>query len=151
MSKYIVTRPDEEGNIISMTLEFDETGHQFLRSLQVVGTWEDIIWRNLWNYPPLSEKAFLTWNYPGNKVEEVPSDISFVKFWNDFGNKVGNKSAIEKQYNAHPDEEKIAMLKAIGPYKRYIQIMNYAQAMANTWMTQRRWENDYSTKPKIQR
>jgi hypothetical protein len=146
MSKYIVTRTDDDGNPISIQLEFDESQYKFLRSMVVTGNWDVTIWRNLWNHPPFTEANFLEWDYPGNKREEIPADLSFARFWEEYDNKVGNKKKIEKQFSLLSESDKIDIFKAIPRYHRWLIVTSIAQAMASTWLGQERWKNDYSKK-----
>jgi hypothetical protein len=150
MSKYIVTRKDDEGKTISMTFEFSETDHKFLKSMIVDGEWESPVWRGLWHNPPFTEDTFLKWHWPGNKVELIPEDLSFARFWEEFANKTGNKDKVEKQFNALSNAIKMEIFKAIPRYHRYLTVTGFAQAMASTWLNNERWNDSYSTKPKNQ-
>lgn len=142
--KYSVTT--SENPDLRMTLEYSQDG--FLRCWKVEGLWPVEFWRMMWSTPPLSPKALLNWQlFPANiKVEEIPEDLSFERFWEEYSYKVGNKKAIEKQFNALPESDKIAAFKAIPRYHRFLSVTPIAQAMASTWLKQERWTNDYSLK-----
>lgn len=144
MSKYLITRTDDEGNTIEMTLEFSETGTEFLKAWTVNGEFDSFFWRALWRCPPLSRNALLHFQYDGTKIEEIPADLTFSVFWKAYGYKVGNKAKAEKLWDSLTDHDKKANLKAIPKYLAWLaRKQNMEQAQATTWLNQRRWEGDY--------
>ncbi len=156
MSKYLITLLEQGKPVpgVSMTVQYDGEEPHFLTSWIVEGKWPVELWRTIWKTPPVSEKGLSALVIAASsyiKVEEIAADLSFGRFWEEFGNKVGNKTAVEKKWNELTNDEKVAVFKAIPRYHRHMTITNCFQAMPATWLNGRRWEDSYSTKPKIQR
>jgi hypothetical protein len=153
MSKYLITLLQSDLPGRTMILEYDDTDEGFLKSWTVDGEWPVPVWREFWKRPPinestiLSETAFLTCV----RIENIENDLSFARFWEEYGYKIGPKSKIEKQFNAIAEAEKIKIFKAIPRYHRYLTVSGVNQAMASTWLAQERWNNDYSTKAQNKR
>jgi hypothetical protein len=142
--KYLVTRTDDEGNVISMTFEYGQEGFMFLKRWTIEGNWPDAFWRNIWKNPPYTPQVLLKWDYPGTEIKEVPEDLSFIIFWEQFKYKVGDKKKAEKLWNLMNDGDRIAALAGIPKYLFWLATkQNMEQTHATTWLKQRRWENDY--------
>lgn len=80
------------------------------------------------------------------KVEliEVQLDLSFEKFWNEYGYKVGSKSKAEKNWKALTDADKTKALQSISKYKRYLQVKTgIEQVYPERYLSHRRFENDF--------
>ncbi|MDK7675083.1 hypothetical protein QP547_04570 [Weeksella virosa] len=73
------------------------------------------------------------------KVEEVPADISFDRFWTEYG-KHGTKSVMMKRYNKLKDNEKISAILGIRIERRKKQKDQTAMPYAETYLNQKRWE-----------
>lgn len=144
MSKHITT-----SELFNGFIAWDFNSDNFLVSLEINA--ELSVRQYLWlskDFPMTLDDLLALQANSKLVVKEVPEDLSFNRFWDAFSHKVGNKAKIEKQWNAMPDIDKIAALAAVPRYLRYLTVTSYAQAMASTWLEQRRWENEYSTKPK---
>ncbi|MCF8339210.1 MAG: hypothetical protein K9I74_14630 [Bacteroidales bacterium] len=98
-------------------------------------------------YLPLKEKELDVWaSALKGKVEidEVPEDLSFDRFWNEYNYKVGNKQRAEKPWNKLGDAEKLKVLKSIPKYEYWLAThQGIAKAHATTYLNQRRWENEF--------
>jgi len=81
------------------------------------------------------------------RIKVVSADLSFSIFWKEYDYKVGNKLKVEKLWNALDEADCIAVLEHIPAYKRYLKNSNLAQAYPETFLNQRRWENELP-KPK---
>ena len=68
-------------------------------------------------------------------------DLSFARFWDDYGKKVGNKSRVEKKWNALPQADKIMALGVLPRIKRYYAARRLDLPYAETFLDQRRYEN----------
>jgi hypothetical protein len=80
-----------------------------------------------------------------NKVKESKIKkedyIEFSVFWNLYNHKVGNKPGAEKKWHKLTSEEQIKIMEVLPTYLSTIKDKQY-QAHAETWLNQRRWENE---------
>lgn len=129
----------------SRAMIFEYGPDRFLVSLTVTDAMPIAVWKELWNAPPLNEDVLLR-GYTFGSIKEIPTDLSFAAFWEAYAHKVGNKPKTEKLWNALSEMDKIAALAAVPRYIRWLSVRTVEQAMASTWLTQRRWENDFSSK-----
>lgn len=77
-----------------------------------------------------------------SKIKEL-TDISFEIFWNKYNNKVGNKQRTEKIWNHLSEGERLKIIETIPKYIAYLKQSKIAQAYPETFLNQRRWENEY--------
>jgi hypothetical protein len=83
------------------------------------------------------------WVKAGCEVRDISRiDLSFEKFWEVYGNKVGNKKGCEKKWNALEAHDRLLAIGVIPRMQRYyiekrIDNMPYPE----TFLNQRRWEN----------
>jgi len=140
MKKYHLTTSNES---VNMTLAYGED--DFLTRWDVHTSCPRTFWQLLWHAPPLSLGALnmLLEKNPGMfLLKEVPEDMSFVVFWEAYKHKVGNKARAEKLWNALPETDRLAALRAVPRYLYFlVQRPNMEQAFAETWLNQRRWES----------
>lgn len=77
-------------------------------------------------------------------ISESITDTSFKAFWEKFRNKVGNKPRAEKLYKLLSPEEKLQVIMSIKKYHNWlIQNPNVQQLYPETYLAQRRWENQF--------
>ncbi len=82
--------------------------------------------------------------FKNTTVSECIADTSFKAFWDKFGNKVGNKIRADKLYKLLSDEEKLQVMSSIKKYHNWlVQNPNVQQLYPETYLAQRRWENQY--------
>lgn len=140
--KIIFTSPKLQGKIL---FEFNTNG--FIKSFEIE-TEED------------ANEKFIRWmfrNFPVHEqalesdifkklftIAKVHGDLSFPAFWEAYGYKVGNKKRAERIWDALSDVERAQALANCKRYKQYLSLRpNMEQAYAETWLTQRRFENNY--------
>lgn len=76
-------------------------------------------------------------------VEALPSDLSFNTFWEAYGNKL-NRDRTMKLWVSLPDSERIAALRAVPKYKRYLSAKpNIEQKYPDTWLKNKFWNDSY--------
>jgi hypothetical protein len=97
----------------------------------------------LWKWVPTVESDIQTFRHDRIKVTRVAEDVSFDAFWNLFSYKVGKKERAERLWNALREDEKAAAMAAIPKYKGFLANYGTAQAYPETWIGQRRWENEF--------
>lgn len=78
------------------------------------------------------------------KVEVIPDSLTFQDFWDLFGNKVGKKVKAEQLWKLLPEAEKREAIIGIKRYKNWlIQNPNVQMLYPETFLSQKRWENEY--------
>ena len=81
------------------------------------------------------------------QVANIPPDLSFNAFWGDYNYKIGNKKRCEKLWNELNDAERTLVLKSLPKYDFFLKMKNgQAKVYPETFLSQHRWENDYSIK-----
>jgi len=140
--KYILTSEKLNGKIL-----FDFTSKGLLKAFEIEA--EDDVGEKLvrWflGYMPLHEKAMRAHPYiTVFKVEKVGTDLTFKAFWEAYAYKVGNKKRAEKLWGALTEPERAQAMAAAVKYKRWLSTRNQDQAYAETWLKQRRFENNYN-------
>ena len=88
---------------------------------------------------------FERWRKVGCTVrDESENNTSFARFWAAYDYKVGNKARVEKKWNALPDGDRLLALGAIARYKRFALDKKQNRVYPETYIDQRRWENEYT-------
>lgn len=78
------------------------------------------------------------------EVTEIEPDLSFDRFWNEYGYKVGKKQRSENLWKAMKKDEKVLCLKSISKYKFWVaQQPNGFSLYPETYLSQKRWENEF--------
>lgn len=68
-------------------------------------------------------------------------DLSFEKFWDHYGYKVGNISRNKKLWNTLIDTDKILAIGFVRRYKIFAEKKGIDLCYPETYLAQRRWEN----------
>lgn len=90
-------------------------------------------------------EGFAHWQKAGCRIEDISNaDYCFERFWNLYGYKVGNKARVQKKWDRLPEGEKILALAAIPKYRRFCESKHIELAYPETYIDQRRWENEYT-------
>ena len=89
--------------------------------------------------------AYASINKQKVTVREVPSDLSFTRFWNAYNYKVGNKDRAEKLWYKLSDAEKLFCLEQIKAYDGWLlNKKNMEKTYAETFLNQKRFTNNFS-------
>lgn len=96
-------------------------------------------------YRPAQEVAeFAHWKAVGCEIKITSHiDTSFDAFWNAYAYKVGNKTRVQKKWNAMKVSERILAIGAIPRYKRFADSKKIERVYPETYIDQRRWENEF--------
>lgn len=87
---------------------------------------------------------FEMWRRAGCAVkDESVGDTGFERFWNAYGYKVGNKARVAKKWNALGEGDRLLALGAIARYKRFAEGKKIDRVYPETYIDQRRWENEF--------
>lgn len=79
-------------------------------------------------------------------IEMEPHDLSFLTFWEAYSNKQ-NKDRAMRFWLALNEEDRIAALRAIPKYNRYLAMKpNIEKKYPDTWLKNRSWTDEYRVK-----
>lgn len=76
-------------------------------------------------------------------LKPVPQDLSFEIYWEAYSHKVGKKERAKKLWEALPEKDKIMCLQSIPRYKSWLAFRNIEMLYPETYLSQRRFENQY--------
>ncbi|RLZ08578.1 hypothetical protein [Faecalibacter macacae] len=135
--KYIVTSEQFTGEVV---YEYNLNGFLINFSLNISNTSRAVanfFYTNL----PSTLDMMQTWiDKAGNfKVEEVPADLSFDRFWEEYG-KHGTKSMAKKKYEKLKPLEQLAALLHLPVERDKKKKDGTAMPYAETYLNQKRWE-----------
>lgn len=77
----------------------------------------------------------------GKELKKKEDKIDFSVFWNLYNHKIGNKPGAEKKWNKLTLSEQKKIIEVLPVYLTTIKDKQF-QAHADTWLNQRRWENE---------
>jgi hypothetical protein len=141
MKKFLLTFPTQPEAKCIIAYQ-----RKLLKSIEFEGDFEDGQKAWLLCNTPLKASSFgeSFSNAAKFRYAEIAEDASFKAFWELFAYKVGNKSKVERLWNAMSEAEKSQALLKIPKYKYSLaQSNNREQAYPETWLNQRRWENEH--------
>lgn len=121
---------DDKGVLYALEFQCDVTYERIRRILQM---------NDIFTVDSLNEFV-RKWGF---KLSEMEEDLSFERFWNTYGYKVGNKAKAMKLWNSLSDADKAMCLRRIKAYKNYLERTGIAQAYPETYLRNRRWEDQY--------
>lgn len=126
-----VVEYDEDGEIKGITFEAgDEAAKQWLLTEAQVRLADLEAWAKRWI------KKIV--------VIEMPTDLSFNAFWNLYDYKVGKKEKTVQLWTALNEAERTACLRAVPRYKQWLaQKPSMEKLYPQTFLSQRRWENEF--------
>lgn len=82
------------------------------------------------------------WVSVGCEIRDVSNiDLSFEKFWQVYGSKMGNKNDCKTKWNKLEITEKMLALGAIPRMQKYHTGRGIGIPFPETYLNQRRWEN----------
>jgi len=135
--KYIVTSDRFTGEVI---YEYNLNGYLLNFSINISNTIIGIVkffYLNLpYNLDMMQEWLDKAKDF---KVEEVPADLSFDRFWEEYG-KHGTKSVSKKRYEKLKPLEQLAALLHLPKERDKKKLDGTAMPYAETYLNQKRWE-----------
>ncbi|WP_291058990.1 MULTISPECIES: hypothetical protein [unclassified Empedobacter] len=135
--KYIVTSDRFTGEVI---YEYNLNGFLVNFSVNISNTIFGIV-KFFYTHLPYNLDLMQMWLDKAKdfKVEEVPADLSFDRFWEEYG-KHGTKSVAKKKYEKLKPIEKLAALLHLPKERDKKKIDGTAMPYAETYINQKRWE-----------
>ncbi len=80
----------------------------------------------------------------GCTVDDVTErDLSFARFWQSYGYKVGDRRRVERKWDALSDEDRLLALQGISRQRRHSDQHRTDMPYPETYLNQRRWENQF--------
>ena len=137
MRKYVLTSPEFEGELI---FGYNTEGVLVFYENKAELKTEHLVWLS-GHFPHVSDH--LPRIVRKGKITEI-TDLSFERFWNEYGFKVGNKKRAEKLWVALQESERIAVFEHLPKYNYYLKThQGLMKAYPETFLNQRRWENEF--------
>lgn len=137
--KYILTSDHFTGEV---TFEYNLKG--YLRSVKIGEvrglSYEMFEW--IWQNHPLQASGMdaLAKEAGNFKITEVPLDLSFDRFWREYGNPASKKKYTESLWNQRTDAEKTQMLDFLPKYKNMKKMQGTQMVYASTYINQENWK-----------
>lgn len=142
-AEYRLERGEEGGGVMLLILErvgFLEGATEEFEAevLRHVGTH---LW---WRKGMEIEQLWPGWSKAGYRVKDVTEcDVSFERFWAVYGNKVGNKAGAAKKWEKLSWEERVLAIGCVPRLRRYYEQKGLQLPYPETYINQRRWENEF--------
>jgi len=139
--KYLV---DINNGKLKVLLEYNKTGLLVAFRLDCHIADEGLKW--LHKSMPFAEANLMSWKTSIRNIviSEAIEDTSFNGFWERYKYKVGNKKRAEKLWNLLTEKERLSALASIAKYDRFLATrQRMEKAYPETYLAQRRWENEY--------
>ncbi|MDM1138881.1 hypothetical protein [Empedobacter sp. R132-2] len=135
--KYIITSDHFTGEVI---YEYNLNGWLILFQHNISNTIVGIVKFFYTNIPYTLDKME-EWKQKAKdfKVEEIPADLSFDRFWEEYG-KHGTKSVAKKKYEKLKPMEQLAALLHLPKERDKKKKDGTAMPYAETYLNQKRWE-----------
>lgn len=135
--KYIVTSELFTGEVV---YEYNLNGYLINFSLNISNTTTKVA-QFFYSKLPHNLDLMQIWinNAKGFKVDEVPADLSFDRFWEEYG-KHGTKSMAKRKYEKLKPIERLAALLHLPVERDKKKKDGTAMPYAETYLNQKRWE-----------
>lgn len=130
--------PDDRGCCRLLSVSWNKEAPSFSKKVSLQEAPMEITYRQ-----GVMPEEMQMWVKAGCEVRDISRiDLSFEKFWEVYGNKVGNKKGCEKKWNALEAHDRLLAIGVIPRMQRYyiekrIDTLPYPE----TFLNQRRWEN----------
>lgn len=129
---------------LKVALGYNKTGLLVAFRLDSMITDEGLTW--LHAHMPFTEEGLKKWKgiIRNIVISEAIDDTSFSGFWERYKYKVGNKKRAEKLWSLLSEKERLSALASIAKYDRFLATrQRMEKAYPETYLAQRRWENEY--------
>ena len=135
--KYIITSSHFTGEVI---YEYNLDGWLILFQNNVTNTVRGVA-KYFYTHIPYTLDMMQEWVEKAKdfKVEEIPADLSFDRFWEEYG-KHGTKSMAKKKYEKLKPMEQLAALLHLPKERDKKKKDGTAMPYAETYLNHKRWE-----------
>lgn len=138
--KYLLTIAECDGEVV---IEYNLKG--YLKSVEITeakhmnfDTFEYV-----WTHLPLNRAKIDEWlkKAPeGFQMHEMSEDLSFDRFWKEYGNKVGKKTMTENAWKKLSQADKMAALLFIPKLRTRKKLDGTQMPYPSTYLSQKYWE-----------
>lgn len=137
--KYILTSAEFQGAVI---YKYSLKGYLTDVKFDQVTNMSMLIFDWLWTHvPKKTETMEVLKRTAGNfKITEVPADLSFARFWQEYGQKVGKKTMTENAWKKLSHADKIAALIYIPRLRNQKKLDGTQMPYPSTYLNQKYWE-----------
>ena len=136
MKEYIFYSPKFEGEIL---FTYNEDGHLIKYEVKASLDKKQFNWLSDKFPLNLNQLAHLKTN-KDIRITEVEPDLSFKRFWDEYGYKRGKLTQTENAWKRLTPEQKTRILKHIPIYKRGCQVDEIQMAYPSTYLNQGYWK-----------
>jgi hypothetical protein len=143
MSKYIITGKSFQGALI-VEYRLDGLLHSIINETSLSD--HNAISKKIGKIP-CDEKYIYELAKIGAAVKKAPADLSFKSFWDKYAYKVGKKDRAEKLWGHMNEAQRIQCLNSLPAYERWLSTRTVEKAYPETYLAQRRWENEFPGNP----
>lgn len=75
-------------------------------------------------------------------LKVISGALDFESFWNDYGNKDGNRKKAQQLYEKLTESERALVRDAVPRYKERCRMNNTVLCYPDTYLSQERWKNE---------
>lgn len=137
--KYILTSDHFTGEV---TFEYNLKG--FLKAVKVgeVKGMSKSIFDWLWANLPTKIETMENYRSRAENftITEVPEDLSFARFWQEYGQKVGKKTMTENAWKKLSQADRVAALLYISRLRNQKKLDGTQMPYPSTYLNQKYWE-----------
>lgn len=137
MNRYILTHTNMQGEV---ELGYASSGRLLLWHIRA--ELNDKQYEKLLNNIPVNEISVKVYKRKGFKIQHLPPDLSFDRFWKLYDNKKSRLKA-EKLWDKMSAAERMQAIEALPAYQRYVLSKNMEKAFPDTWLRNKRWQDEY--------
>lgn len=144
MKTYLIHPRPGSGIIGQFQVTYDANGLMHAITNYTNIATEDLLYKAM-AHIPLDHRHIATMKARGIRVDEVPADLSFDAFWNKYNYKLGKKERAKKLWECLTDADRARAINAIKAYDTWLSQRSIEKVYPETYLSQRRWENDFGT------
>jgi hypothetical protein len=137
--KYILTSELFNGSII---FKFSLKGYLSEVKFEGITKMSMIIFDWLWANLPTKIETMENYRKRAENftITEVPEDLSFARFWTEYGQKVGKKTMTETAWKKLSQKDKVAALLYIARLRNQKKLDGTQMPYPSTYLNQKYWE-----------
>lgn len=136
--KYILTSTFIKGEIV---FKYNLKG--YLSSVEIAASGLSLeIFNWIWNHLPKTTKEIAEYIAKAKNftIQEIPEDLSFERFWIEYGHKVGKKTMTQNAWKRLSQADKIACLLYIPKLRKIKASEGTQMPYPSTYLNQKYWE-----------
>ncbi len=134
MTRFILTS-NLNGNTLDLT--YNHLGQ--LVEMRMDGEFDTEAHEKAFRNMPLTLEKYKSLKWTNTTIQEVPTDLSFIAFYNPYENKVDRIDA-EKFWNKMNDTDKMGAIVGIPKYDRYLSVKGTSKLSPWRYLKRRVWE-----------